>query len=167
MERLLPSSIPPPLPAWRQAQVEASSIPPVLPPPWPAPAWGSNPALEPSHEPDSYLSHRNGRRTAMIRAIDPGTCSVTNHPLHPAHADYRLRIMRQTILSNPMPLLKHDAPAYPKTLPRPSNLNPRKPPCLPSAVAPLLMPSAQYETPAHLILSPRAPSSLAWTRTQT
>jgi hypothetical protein len=52
MERLLPSSLPPPLPAWRQAQVNALSTPHTPPPPWPAPAWGSNPNPEPSHEPD-------------------------------------------------------------------------------------------------------------------
>jgi hypothetical protein len=71
MQRLFPSEFAPPLPAWRQAQVDALSAPPTRPPPWPAPAWGTNPPPEPSHEPDSYLSHRNGRRTAMIRAIDP------------------------------------------------------------------------------------------------
>jgi hypothetical protein len=162
MERLLPSSLPPPLPTWRQAQVDTLSAPPLPPPPWPALAWGSNPNIEPSHEPNSYLSHRNGRRTAMIRAIDPD--HLLRHEPPPAPG---LRIMRPTILSNPMPLPKPDAPAYPKTLPRPPNLNSRKPPCLPSAVAPLLMPFVQYGTPAHLIPSPRARSSLAWTRTLT
>ncbi len=71
MKRLFPSEFAPPLPAWRQAQVDAISTPPTPPPPWPAPAWGANPNPELSHEPDSYLSHRNGRRTATIRATDP------------------------------------------------------------------------------------------------
>jgi hypothetical protein len=71
MKHLLPSSIPPSLPAWRRAQVDALSTPPLPPPPWPAPAWGSTANPEPSDEPDSYLAHRNGRRTAVIRAIDP------------------------------------------------------------------------------------------------
>jgi hypothetical protein len=71
MQRLFPSEFAPPLPAWRQAQVDALPTPPTRPPPWPAPAWGANPQPEPSHEPDSYLSHRTGHRTVMIRAIDP------------------------------------------------------------------------------------------------
>jgi hypothetical protein len=37
----------------------------------PPPPWGSNPAAEPSCEPDFHLAHRNGRRTVMIRALDP------------------------------------------------------------------------------------------------
>jgi hypothetical protein len=88
MQRLFPSEYAPPLPAWRQAQVDALSTPPTLLPPWPAPAWGANPQPEPSHEPDSYLSHRNGRRTAMIRAIDPD--HLLRHEPPPAPGPRRL-----------------------------------------------------------------------------
>jgi hypothetical protein len=73
MERLFPPTAAPtpPLPAWRQAQIADLDRPSLPPAPWPPNPWGSTPATEPSREPDSYLSHRNGRRTAMIRAIDP------------------------------------------------------------------------------------------------
>ncbi len=117
MERLLPSSIPPPLPAWRQAQVDALSTPPLSPPPWPAPAWGSTAHPEPSHEPDSYRAHRNGRRKVMIHE-SPSTLIV------------RIR-----------------------ALPRLTNLSPCKPPCLPSAAAPLPTPSVWCGIPAYRILS--------------
>ncbi len=88
MEQLLPSSLPPSLPTWRQAQVDALLAPPLPPPPWPAPAWGSNPDIEPSHEPDSHLSRRNGRRTVMIRAIDPD--HLLRHEPPPAPGPRRL-----------------------------------------------------------------------------
>jgi hypothetical protein len=62
----------PPLPAWRQAQVDSlANAPPIPPARWTLPTWGSESSSEPSREPDTYLSHRNGRRTATIRALDP------------------------------------------------------------------------------------------------
>jgi hypothetical protein len=82
-EVLFPSTAAPtpPLPAWRQAQQTDLILPPLPPSPWPAPPWGSTPAAEPSCEPDSYLTHRNGRRTVMIRALDPS--NLLKHELAP------------------------------------------------------------------------------------
>jgi hypothetical protein len=73
MERLFPPTMapPPPLPAWRQAQRIALDRPPLPTSPWPPPPWGSSPATEQSHEPDSLSSRRNGPQVRMIRVLDP------------------------------------------------------------------------------------------------
>jgi hypothetical protein len=82
MEVLFPPTVAP-LPARRQTQQAELRSPPLPPSPWPAPPWGSTPATEPSSEPDSHLSHRNNRRTVLIRALDPS--NLLTHETAPAH----------------------------------------------------------------------------------
>jgi hypothetical protein len=67
-----PTFVPlPPPPVWQVAQ-EAELTRPIVPTPWTRPTWQTSSSdAGPDREPDPYLSHRRGYRTATIRALDP------------------------------------------------------------------------------------------------